>query len=231
MRGELKKMLKYLLVTLIIIVGVIYAITSVGTSSKPIVPINPPARPPPIVNDEYRFDGSSYISLPKNRIVDDKKTLSIRFDIRTVEKNGFVMTMGDMTTTPPSSSFCYVYVHDGTVWLTVGGQGGGFRKSSSLSINDNRWHTITVSREQEDTWRLYIDDELTISATKRIDRIKSGYLYVGFTASSNVGMARVYANDRSLNGLVGCVRNIIVNRTQQHTFIVDGIVRRTCVQV
>lgn len=151
----------------------------------------------------------TFVALPQLKAYSQ---LNVYFQFKTREPNGLILFNGG----GKKSDFFAVELVNGHLHY-VFDQGDGTRRLQSkhrLSLNDNKWHTVTLGRPSLYQHTMLVDDSLiTASTSSGVERNLhldlEGLLYVGGVRDSMWdAMPR---SIRSKNGYEGCIASLDLN--------------------
>lgn len=156
---------------------------------------------PPVA---WTFDGTGYASFAAGSDYDDTK-MSASFDVKTAKAIGTVLAYKS------DDEAIRVYVLAGKMKFAVQINGTATSVTIDKVINDNEWHTVSVSKVGP-TITLTVDGE-SQSATLTTDQpiSKPNVVYVGGGVDS--------AN--AIIALTGCVRGLTFNGSSSRDFEMD----------
>ena len=150
----------------------------------------------------------TYVNLPTMRV---SRTMKLLFKFKTKEANGVILY-----NTGSGRDAIALELTNGLLRLAYNQGGRNVAKLSGVpyKLNDNQWHTVQVSRNENGQITLRVDstrDDVSVSdGNGRLD-LQSGNLYIGGLPMSMFKRPAVTGLIESRQGFRGCLASIDLN--------------------
>ncbi len=180
----------------------------------------PPLPYDPIVNPTFKFTNNGGYAMLKHQYIDESK-YTVSFNIKT-KSNGIIMASGGPILRNPVVPYVVIFLESHVLKFIHNGPSGGVVLYSDPNIiTDDRWHSISISRDNM-SWTMTVDGKPMSKASGRSDDIqRSTFTYFGNVA--------VKSELPAVDGLIGCLGNIALNGLIDLDFVTTGgPVERRC---
>jgi len=107
-----------------------------------------------IVTNGMRFNGMGYVVLARNQLGLRPKKTDIQLQFQTFSESGLLLYMSDY-----KRDFLSIELKDGRVVFQYDLGGGSVAMESQDKLNDGEWHSIVISRSQQQGL-LRVDNEI-----------------------------------------------------------------------
>ncbi|XP_038060853.1 agrin-like isoform X2 [Patiria miniata] len=185
-----------------------------STASGDDMMVKNPATERQDTNAPVSFDGQSYFSYP-NIATQTKKaqmTNIIKLRFRTSQQTGLMLYN---SVNSRSGDFVAVALIDGRVEFAYNLGAGVKRIASALSVSDDQWHTVIVSRTQRES-SIQVDDEAPSLGTSKPGASflnTDGIMWIGGHSSLQSNVPFEYRT-----GFQGCITEVELEENSLHLY-------------
>ncbi|XP_063965931.1 agrin-like isoform X1 [Lytechinus pictus] len=163
------------------------------------------------INDPLRFDGQTSIKY-YNGVTKRQRALrthQVELSFKTAEPNGALLWNG-----VGNADFQAVGISDGFVEYAYNLGRGITRIRSTQRVNNNKWHTVIITRNLIDA-SLQVDSEEPVMGQSRSGASQldtDGYLYLGQGVNVPGSMASSYTY------YTGCIKDVLLDEDRLHLY-------------
>ncbi|XP_022100567.1 agrin-like isoform X2 [Acanthaster planci] len=165
-------------------------------------------------NAPVSFDGQSYFSYPNiaRQIEKAQNTNIIKMRFRTLRQAGLMLYNSDNSR---GGDFVAVAIVNGQVEFAYNLGAGVKRISSPVSVNDDQWHTVIISRTRRES-SIQVDDEAPSLGTSKAGSSflnTDGIMWIGGHSSLQSNVPFEYRT-----GFQGCITDVELQETSLHLY-------------